>query len=82
MFVFLQRMVVSYASAMRLTGNNNTKVMDADHFEVCKPPTQEHVTYVKLVSFVNMVAPRETLSVEQGIDQENNTTSIQGHPTS
>lgn len=45
-----QVMVVPYASAMAGCGDNHLRVEDANHFEVCKPPDRNHISYTKLVS--------------------------------
>lgn len=51
----VQVLVVPYASAMRLSSNNNMKIEDADHYEVCKPPTRSHDSYTKLVELLQVV---------------------------
>lgn len=48
-------LVVPYASAMRLSSNNNMKIEDANHYEVCKPPYREHVSYTKLLEVLQLV---------------------------
>lgn len=48
-------LVVPYASAMRLSSNNNLKIEDADHYEVCKPPTQFHISYTKLLELLRLI---------------------------
>lgn len=48
--LYSQVMVVPYASAMAGCGDNHLRVEDANHFEVCKPPDRNHISYTKLVS--------------------------------
>ncbi len=40
------------SSAQRLAGNNWYIVEDADHMEVCKPPSNQHPSYTMLVQFI------------------------------
>jgi hypothetical protein len=55
---------VDFSSAQRSAGDNSYKVEDANHMEVCKPPSKEHPSYgllqqfiitCKMVSFNNLV---------------------------
>ncbi len=39
-------------SARRGAENNFYKIEDADHMEVCKPPSKEHPSYVQLLQFI------------------------------
>ncbi|CAK9221129.1 unnamed protein product, partial [Sphagnum troendelagicum] len=41
--------LVPWASATRLSNNNNYKVEDANHLTICKPPSKEHLSYSKLL---------------------------------
>ncbi|CAN5977006.1 unnamed protein product [Sphagnum jensenii] len=41
--------LVPWASATRFSNNNNYKVEDANHLTICKPPSQEHLSYSKLL---------------------------------
>ena len=50
-----QVMVVEYASAMRLSSNNNMRIEDANHYDVCKPPAKNHVSYTKLLELLRVV---------------------------
>jgi hypothetical protein len=43
---------VDSSSALRLAGDNSYKVEDADHMEVCKPPSKEHPSYRVLLQFI------------------------------
>jgi len=43
---------VDFSSAQRSAGHNFYKVEDADHMEVCKPPSKEHPSYNLLLQFV------------------------------
>jgi hypothetical protein len=43
---------VDFSSAQRLAGHNSYKVEDADHMEVCKPPSKEHPSYGLLLQFI------------------------------
>jgi hypothetical protein len=43
---------VDFSSAQRSAGYNFYKVEDADHTEVCKPPSKEHPSYVLLLQFI------------------------------
>jgi hypothetical protein len=45
----MQEVLVPYASAQRLSGNNNYKVEDATHLTICQPCTKDHITYSKMV---------------------------------
>ncbi|CAM6011064.1 unnamed protein product, partial [Sphagnum balticum] len=41
--------LVPWASATRLSNNNNYKVEDANHLTICKPPSKDHSSYSKLL---------------------------------
>jgi len=41
--------LVPYASAQRLSRNNNYKVEDATHLTICQPCTKDHINYSKMV---------------------------------
>ncbi len=41
------------SSAQRLARYNFYKVEDADHMEVCKPPSKEHPSYTLLLQLIN-----------------------------
>jgi hypothetical protein len=43
---------VDYTSAQRLAGSNFYMVEDANHMEVCKPPSKEHPSYSLLLQFI------------------------------
>jgi len=43
---------VEFSSAQRSAGHNFYKVEDADHMEVCKPPSKEHPSYELLLQFI------------------------------
>jgi hypothetical protein len=43
---------VEFSSAQRLAGDNSYKVEDANHMEVCKPPSKEHPSYKLLLQFI------------------------------
>ncbi len=43
---------MDFSSAQRLAGHNSYKVEDADHMEVCKPPSKEHASYGLLLQFI------------------------------
>ncbi len=43
---------MEFCSAQRLAGDNCYKVEDADHMEVCKPPSKEHPSYGLLLQFI------------------------------
>jgi hypothetical protein len=45
----MQEVLVPYASAQRLSGNNNYKVEDATHLTICQPCTKDHISYTKMV---------------------------------
>jgi hypothetical protein len=38
-----------------LSSNNNMKVEDANHYEVCKPPSQSHISYTKLLELLRLM---------------------------
>jgi len=44
---------VDFSSAQRLAGGNSYKVEDANHMDVCKPPSKEHPSYGLLLQFIN-----------------------------
>ncbi|KAH8968782.1 hypothetical protein BDL97_03G148300 [Sphagnum fallax] len=41
--------LVPWASATRLSNNNNYTVEDANHLTICKPPSKDHLSYSKLL---------------------------------
>ncbi len=43
---------MEFSSAQRLAGDNSYKVDDANHLEVCKPPSKEHPSYKLLLQFI------------------------------
>ncbi len=43
---------MEFSSAQRLAGDNSYKVEDANHMEVCKPPSKEHPSYKLLLQFI------------------------------
>jgi hypothetical protein len=43
---------VEFSSAQRSAGDNSYKVEDANHMEVCKPPSKEHPSYGLLLRLV------------------------------
>jgi hypothetical protein len=43
---------VECSSAQRSARNNYYTVEDADHMEVCKPPSDRHPSYTLLVQFI------------------------------
>jgi hypothetical protein len=43
---------VDFSSAQRSAGKNSYIVEDADHMEVCKPPSKEHPSYELLLQFI------------------------------
>jgi hypothetical protein len=43
---------VDFESAQRLAGDNSYMVEDANHVEVCKPPSKEHPSYNLLLQFI------------------------------
>jgi hypothetical protein len=45
---------VHFSSAQQLARDNSFKVEDADHMEVCKPPSKEHPSYMLLLQFINI----------------------------
>jgi hypothetical protein len=44
---------VEFSSAQQSARNNCYKVEDANHIEVCKPPSKEHPSYRLLLQFIN-----------------------------
>jgi hypothetical protein len=46
---------VDCTSARRLAGDEFYKVEDADHVEVCKPPSKEHPSYYLLLHFITIL---------------------------
>jgi hypothetical protein len=40
----MQEVLVPYASAQRLSRNNNYKVEDATHLTICQPCTKDHMS--------------------------------------
>ncbi|KAH9569569.1 hypothetical protein CY35_03G140100 [Sphagnum magellanicum] len=44
--------LVDFSSAQQSAGDNSYKVEDADHMEVCKPPSKEHPSYALLLQFI------------------------------
>jgi hypothetical protein len=45
---------VDFSSAQRLARDNTYMVEDADHMEVCKPPSKEHPSYSLLLQLINI----------------------------
>jgi hypothetical protein len=45
----MQEVLVPYASAQRLSRNNNYKVEDATHLTICQPCTKDHMSYSLMV---------------------------------
>ncbi len=43
---------MDFSSAQRSAGNNSYMVEDANHMEVCKPPSKEHPSYGLLLQFI------------------------------
>ncbi len=43
---------MDFTSAQRSAGGNSYKLDDADHMEVCKPPSKEHPSYKLLLQFI------------------------------
>ncbi len=43
---------MDFSSAQRSARGNSYKVEDADHMEVCKPPSREHPSYGLLLQFI------------------------------
>ncbi len=43
---------MEFSSAQRLAGVSSYKVEDANHMEVCKPPSKEHPSYTLLLDFI------------------------------
>jgi hypothetical protein len=43
---------VGFSSAQRSAQGNSYMVEDADHMEVCKPPSKEHPSYELLRQFI------------------------------
>ncbi len=41
-----------FSLAQRSAGGNSYVVEDADHMEVCKPPSKEHPSYGLLLQFI------------------------------
>ncbi|CAM6060001.1 unnamed protein product [Sphagnum tenellum] len=48
-FVHKSIIALPWASATRFSNNNNYKVEDANHLTICKPPSQDHLSYSKLL---------------------------------
>ncbi|CAM6028484.1 unnamed protein product [Sphagnum balticum] len=44
--------LVDFSSAQRSAGDSCYKVEDANHMEVCKPPSKEHPSYALLLQFI------------------------------
>jgi hypothetical protein len=44
---------VDSSSAQQSARYNVNKVEDANHMEVCKPPSKEHPNYMLLLQFIN-----------------------------
>jgi hypothetical protein len=45
---------VDFSSAQRLARDNSYMVEDADHMEVCKPPSKGHPSYSLLLQLINI----------------------------
>ncbi len=44
---------MNFSSAQRLARTHSYVVEDANHIEVCKPPSKEHPSYKLLLQFIN-----------------------------
>jgi len=56
---------VDFTSAQRSAGDMSYKVEDANHMEVCKPPSKEHPSYDLLLQFIitcGKVSPNDLVS--------------------
>ncbi|KAH8950442.1 hypothetical protein BDL97_10G085300 [Sphagnum fallax] len=64
--------LVEFSSAQQSARNNCYKVEDADHMEVCKPPSKAHPSYALLLQFIitcgkkSYVERLETLVTSEG----------------
>ncbi len=74
----MQEVLVPYASAQRLSGNNNYKVEDATHLTICQPCTKDHLSYSKMVECLKACLKVQNklnlsckLSLSQRIDKNN-----------
>jgi energy-coupling factor transporter ATP-binding protein EcfA2 len=56
----VQEVLVPYASAQRLSNNNNYKIEDANHLTICRPRTKNHISYTKLVQILNLCLQKPT----------------------
>ncbi len=45
---------MDFSSTQRLAGTNFYMVEDANHIEVCKPPSKEHPSYNLLLQFIDI----------------------------
>jgi hypothetical protein len=50
----MQVLVVPQASAIQLTGHNNVS-LQANHVEICKPPSRESLGYAKLLEIIKFI---------------------------
>jgi hypothetical protein len=50
----MQVLVVPAASAIELTAHNNVS-LQANHVEICKPPSKENLGYVKLLEIIKSI---------------------------
>ncbi len=50
----MQGILMPYALAIHLLGNNNYKIEKVNHLTICKPPTKNHPSYSKLVDFLKV----------------------------
>ncbi|KAH8972790.1 hypothetical protein BDL97_01G010200 [Sphagnum fallax] len=55
-----EEVLVPYASARRLSNNNNYKIEDANHLTICQPRTKNHISYTKLVQILNLCLQKPT----------------------
>ncbi|CAN5952349.1 unnamed protein product [Sphagnum jensenii] len=54
------KVLVPYASAQRLSGNNNYKVEDATHLTICRPCTKDHMSYSLMVECLKSCLKKST----------------------
>ncbi|KAH8973931.1 hypothetical protein BDL97_01G074300 [Sphagnum fallax] len=70
------KVLVPYASAQRLSRNNNYKIEDATHLTICRPCTKDHISYRKMVECLKACLKKTRLPIlphcEVGLERKAN----------
>ncbi|CAM6013408.1 unnamed protein product [Sphagnum balticum] len=59
--------LVPWASATRLSNNNNYHVEDANHLTICNPPSKDHLSYSKLLECLKICIKEKNTPTMPGL---------------